>query len=200
MSTAPRRPLLRHPAQVVVVAFAGAIVVGTFLLLLPVSRSGEGGASFVEALFTATSAVCVTGLVVLDTPNAFSPFGHGVILALIQVGGLGIMVLSSFAALLLGGSLGLRGESALTEVLDLQAVSTAYRLTRFIVLATLAVEAVGAAGLTLCFSAAGLELPAALWRGVFHAVSTFCNAGFALQSDSVVMFSRTRRPCSWWRR
>lgn len=178
----------RNPPRLIGASFATLVLIGTVLLTFPAASAGALPVAPLDALFTATSAVCVTGLVVLDTPNAFSPFGHGVILALIQVGGLGIMVLSTFAALLLGGSLGLRGESALTEVLDLQAVSTAYRLTRFIVLATLAVEAVGAAGLTLCFSAAGLELPAALWRGVFHAVSAFCNAGFALQSDSVAMF------------
>jgi trk system potassium uptake protein TrkH len=177
----------RNPARLIVVSFAALVLIGTVLLTFP-AAAGPRPIAPLDALFTATSAVCVTGLIVLDTPNAFSPFGHGVILALIQVGGLGIMVLSTFGALLLGGTLGLRGERALTAVLDLQAVSTAYRLTRFIVLATLAVEAVGAAGLTLCFLAAGLDPGAAVWRGVFHSISAFCNAGFALQSDSLVMF------------
>lgn len=178
----------RNPPRLIGVSFATLVAIGTVLLTFPAASAGPRPVAPLDALFTATSAVCVTGLVVLDTPTAFSAFGHGVILALIQVGGLGIMVLSTFAALLLGGSLGLRGESALTEVLDLQAVSTAYRLTRFIVLATLAAEAAGAAGLTVCFLAAGHGLPAALWRGVFHSVSAFCNAGFALQSDSLEVF------------
>jgi Trk-type K+ transport system membrane component len=80
---------LRHPAQIVVAGFAAAITAGSLLLLLPVARAGEGGASLLEAVFTATSAVCVTGLIVVDTPTYWSGFGEGVILALIQVGGLG---------------------------------------------------------------------------------------------------------------
>lgn len=178
----------RNPARLIVVSFAALILIGTVLLTFPAAAAGPRPIAPLDALFTVTSAVCVTGLIVLDTPNAFSPFGHVVILALIQVGGLGIMVLSTFGALLLGGTLGLRGERALTAVLDLQTVSTAYRLTRFIVLSTLAVEGVGAAGLTLCFLAEGFDPGAAVWRGVFHSISAFCNAGFALQTDSLVPF------------
>jgi trk system potassium uptake protein TrkH len=98
------------------------------------------------------------------------------------------MVLSTFAAVLLGGGLGLRGERALTEILELHSVSRAYRLTRFIVLATLAVEAAGAVALAVLFAAAGAAPAQAAWKGIFHAVSAFCNAGFALQSDSLVSF------------
>lgn len=177
-----------NPSRLIVVSFAALVLVGTVLLTFPAAAAGPRPVAPLDALFTATSAACVTGLIVLDTPSAFSPFGHGVILALIQAGGLGIMVLSTFAALLLGGTLGLRGERALTEVLDLQAASSAYRLIRFIVLATLAIEAVGALGLTFCYRAAGFGWAAAAWRGTFHAVSAFCNAGFALQSDSLEMF------------
>jgi trk system potassium uptake protein TrkH len=177
-----------NPPRLIVVSFAALVLIGTVLLTFPAAAAGPRPIAPLDALFTATSAACVTGLIVLDTPTAFSRFGHGVILALIQVGGLGIMVLSTFAALLLGGTLGLRGERALTEVLDLQASSSAYRLTRFIVLATLSIEAAGALGLALCYRAAGFDWPAAAWRGSFHAVSAFCNAGFALQSDSLEMF------------
>src|SRR5215211_1655244 len=102
------RPRFRHPAQVIVLAFAGAVSVGTALLLLPVSRTGPGSASVVEALFTATSAVCVTGLIVVDTPVYWSGFGQAVILILIQVGGFGIMTLASMVALLISRRLGLR--------------------------------------------------------------------------------------------
>ena len=179
-----------NPPRLIVVSFAALVLIGTVLLTFPAAAAGPRPIAPLDALFTATSAACVTGLIVLDTPTAFSPFGHVVILALIQVGGLGIMVLSTFAALLLGGTLGLRGERALTEVLDLQASSSAYRLTRFIVLATLSIEAAGALGLALCYRAAGFDWAAAAWRGTFHAVSAFCNAGFALQSDSLEMFQR----------
>lgn len=177
-----------RPSRLVVASFASVIAVGTVLLTFPAASAGVEPISPLDALFTATSATCVTGLIVLDTPTAFSPFGHAVILGLIQIGGLGIMVLSTFAALVLGGSLGLRGERALTEVMDLQTASTAYRLTRFIVLATLGFEAVGAIGLSAFYAAEGFGTWEAIWRGVFHAISAFCNAGFALQSDSIVMF------------
>ena len=141
-----------------------------------------------DALFTATSATCVTGLIVLDTPNDFSTFGHLVILGLIQVGGLGIMVLSTFATLLLGARLGLRGERALSEVLDIHDPASAYRLVKVVVVATLAIEGAGAVVLTLLFHAHGAAWGTALWLGAFHAISAFCNAGFALYSDSLVGF------------
>jgi len=181
--------LYNHPSRLIGVSFVSVILIGTLLLTFP-AAAGDRPVGALDALFTATSATCVTGLITLDTPTDFSTFGHVVILVLIQVGGLGIMVLSTFAMLLLGGSLGLRGERALSEILDLPTPATAYRLSRFIVLSTLTFEAVGAAGLTVYYHRAGFPLLGALWRGVFHAVSAFCNAGFALQSDSIVMFQR----------
>lgn len=187
------REFFDHPARLIAATFATAIVVGTVLLTFP-AAAGRGPISPLDAFFTATSATCVTGLIVLDTPHDFSAFGQGVILALIQVGGLGIMTLSTFAALLLGGSLGLRGERALGEMLDLETAPTAYRLIRFIVLSTLAVEAVGAVVLVPSFVGAGLPAGEAVWRAVFHAVSAFCNAGFALQTDSIVMFREAPVP------
>jgi trk system potassium uptake protein TrkH len=183
------RDFFDHPSRLITVSFGTLIAVGTVLLTFP-AAAGRSAVSALDALFTATSAACVTGLIVLDTPHDFSLFGQVVILILIQVGGLGIMTLSTFGALMLGGTLGLRGERALAEMLDLQTAVTAYRLTRFIVLSTLAIEAAGAALLTVSYSGAGLPLGQALWRGVFHAVSAFCNAGFALQSDSIVMLQR----------
>jgi trk system potassium uptake protein TrkH len=180
----------RHPSRLVFASFLSLVLMGTVFLTFPSAAAPGTSISALDALFTATSAVCVTGLIVLDTPNAFSPLGHGVILGLIQVGGLGIMVLSTFATLLLGGSLGLRGERALHDVLELQPGHTAYVLTRFIVLSTLAVEAVGAVILGVGFLLRGESLADALWLGLFHSISAFCNAGFALQSDSVVIFQQ----------
>jgi trk system potassium uptake protein TrkH len=107
---------------------------------------------------------------------------------LFQIGGLGIMVLSTFATILLGGRLGLRGEHALEEMLETKAPGHAYRLTRFIVLSTLAIEAVGALMLAVSFRVHDFAWAEAWWRAVFHSVSAFCNAGFALQSDSLVLF------------
>lgn len=180
----------RRPALLVTASFFALIVTGTVALSFPAAVAPGHWMSPIDALFTSTSAACVTGLVVVDTASAFSGFGHAVILLLIQIGGLNIMVLSAFAALLLGESLGLRGEQALGEVLNLPVARTAPQLAAFIVVATLAIEAVGAALLFFPFAARGETLAEALWQSVFHSVSAFCNAGFALQPDSLISFQR----------
>lgn len=176
---------LSAPALLVAVSFIALIGIGTLLLSFPVAAAGGEAIRPVDALFTSTSAACVTGLVVLDTGTAFSTFGQVVILLLIQAGGLSIMVLSTFAALLLGQRLGIRGELTLGEVLDQESSRSALRLVRFVVLSTFAIEAVGAAGLATADAAAGTSPLESVWWGVFHAVSAFCNAGFALQSQSL---------------
>jgi trk system potassium uptake protein TrkH len=185
----PRRLRFRHPAQIVVTGFAAAIAIGTLLLLLPIARAGEGGASLLEAGFTATSAVCVTGLVVVDTPTYWSGFGEAVILALIQVGGFGIMTLASLLGLLVSRRMGLR--SRLTAAAETKSVglgdvrSVLVGVARF----SLLFEAITAALLTARFAIAYDEpLQRALYLGVFHAVSAFNNAGFALYSDSLMRF------------
>ena len=184
--------LARHfhsrPALFVVNSFGAAIVLGAGLLTFPAAAAHGTTIAPIDALFTSTSAVCVTGLVVLDTPVHFSPFGHLVLLILIQVGGLGIMVLSAFATIALGGRIGLRAGRALGEQLDGSAAASAERLTRFVVVSTLAVEACGAMALYGPFRSAGLAPLEAAWNAVFHSVSAFCNAGFALRSDSLVAF------------
>jgi len=133
-----------RPALLVLVSFLVLISLGTMLLSFPAAAAQGRSISPLDALFTATSASCVTGLVVLDTPHDLSAFGQWVILILIQAGGLNIMVLSTFGAILLGRGLGLKGEQALGELLELRAVRSAYRLIVFIVITTLAVETGGA--------------------------------------------------------
>lgn len=177
---------LARPAILVLVSFLILIGGGTLLLSFPAAAADGHPIGAVTALFTATSAACVTGLIVVDTGSAFSTFGQVVILVLIQAGGLSIMVLSTFAALLLGQRLGLRGETALGEMLDQQTTVQAYRLVRFIVASTLAIEALGAAALGWSARLSGLEFGRSVWWGVFHSISAFCNAGFALQADSLV--------------
>ncbi|MBL9101944.1 MAG: hypothetical protein JNL82_13355 [Myxococcales bacterium] len=180
-----------RPALLILSTFGALAGVGALLLTFPGASTGPQGVPFIDALFTAMSATCVTGLIVLDTPNAFSPLGHVIILMLIQLGGLGIMVLSTFATVMLGGRLGLRGEQALEEMLDLQSPGSAYELTRFIVVSTLLIEAFGAALLCLGFHYGhDLAWGDALWRGTFHAISAFCNAGFSLWTDSLMPFQR----------
>ncbi len=178
-----------HPAQLVVAAFAAAILVGTLLLLLPVARVGDEGASFLTALFTATSAVCVTGLVVVDTPTYWSPTGQVVIMALIQVGGFGIMALTSLLALLVARRLGLRTRllaQAETKALRLGDVR---RVLLGVALLSVLFELVTAVVLALrLYLAYDYGLGSAVWHGSFHAVSAFNNAGFSLWSDNLVGF------------
>lgn len=181
---------LRHPAQLVVFGFAGAVAVGAVLLALPVARTGPGGASLMEALFTSTSAVCLTGLIVVDTPSYWSGFGEGVILVLIQIGGLGILTLASLLALLVSQRLGLRSRliaKTETKALDLGDMR---RVVRGVVVISLIFEAVGALILTGAFwLGQGDALGTALYRGVFHSISAFNNAGFALYSDNLIGFA-----------
>jgi trk system potassium uptake protein TrkH len=177
-----------RPALLVLVSFVVLIAVGTLLLTFPAASAHAQPLQPIDALFTATSAACVTGLIVLDTPHDLSFFGQLVVLLLIQAGGLNIMVLSTFAALVIGRGLGLRGERALGAVLDLPSVAAAYRLIGFIVVSTLLLEGIGAAILGAVELERGAPLATAAWRGVFHSVSAFCNAGFALYSDSLVGF------------
>jgi len=181
---------LKHPGWLVASTFVILIAVGTLLLSLPAAAPDGHRIGATDALFTATSASCVTGLIVLDTPADFSPFGHLVILFLIQIGGLNIMVLSTFAAVILGRDLGFRGDAALGSILDLSSPAAAYRLATFIVLSTLVVEGIGAAVLGLVWRMHGASPLESVWNGVFHSISAFCNAGFSLQSDSLVMFNR----------
>ncbi len=171
-------------------AFAGALVVGTALLLLPMSRTGPGRATVVEALFTATSAVCVTGHVVVDTPTYWSPFGHAVILALIQVGGFGIMTLASLLGLLVSRRLGLRTRiTAATETRSV-GIGDVRSVVTGVVRVSLLFEAATAVVLALRFGLGHDEpAPRAVWLGVFHAVSAFNNAGFALYSDNLIGFA-----------
>ena len=176
-----------HPARSMVFTFAVLIGAGTVLLSLPVASARVQPASVIDAMFTAVSASCVTGLAVLDTAKDWTPFGQVVIFALFQIGGLGIMAFSSGATLLLGRRIGIKQELAMGELLG--AEDGVVPALRRLFLYTLAVEGVSAVLLTLGFWAAGDTAGAALWRGVFTAVSAFCNAGFALQTDSLIGYS-----------
>jgi trk system potassium uptake protein len=178
-----------HPAQTVVVGFAGAVMVGTLLLMLPIAKAGPGGASFMEALFTATSAVCVTGHIIVDTPVFWSGFGQVVILVLIQVGGLGIMIFATLLGMTLARRLTIRSRIAAST--ETRAVGFADAGTQIlsIVKVTLLIEAVVFVLLTLRFwLGLGQSIGDAAWYGVFHAVSSFNNAGFSTFSDNLVGF------------
>jgi trk system potassium uptake protein TrkH len=179
--------LSRKPAQLMLLTFALAIGLGALFLTFPLATRDGHGASFVDALFTATSATCVTGLAVQDTGLYFTRFGQIVILALIQVGGLGIMTLSGSAAILLGRRLGVRSRSLLAESMELGDVNALRQLMVTIVKATILIELGGALLLFLRFLP-GRPAEAAAYLAVFHAVSAFCNAGFSTFSDSLMSY------------
>lgn len=189
-SRALARALLpRHPAQGIALGFGTAIALGTAVLMLPIAKVGTGGAAFLEALFTATSAVCVTGLAVVDTATYWTPFGQVAILVLIQLGGFGIMSFASLLGVLMARRLGLKSRIQAAA----ETKSTGFGDVRSVLLGvlriTVATELVVALALTVRF-AAGLGNPwgHSLWLGVFHSVSAFNNAGFALFSDSLMGF------------
>lgn len=179
----------RHPGRVIAGAFAGAIAVGAGILSLPWATNGRGSAPFMDALFTATSAVCVTGLATVDTGTFWSPFGQVVILLLIQLGGLGIMTFATLFAILLSRRLGLRAR--LIAQAETKALSAAdvRRVIRNVVLFSLATEAVAAGVLTGRFLVAyDVPFGGAVYDGVFHAVSAFNNAGFSTNADNLMSY------------
>lgn len=173
------------PEQVLVLGFAGAIAIGTVVLSLPVSHAPGKSVALVDAFFTAVSAVCVTGLVTVDTRTTWSTFGHAVILLLMQVGGLGIMTTSTLIAFLRGKRITLPERLVMQEALGQLQLAGVVRLARSILLTTLLLEAAGAAVLALRWARDYQPLQA-LWYGVFHSVSAFNNAGFDLFSISMI--------------
>lgn len=179
--------LTGNPPVSLMLSFAGVILIGTVLLMLPAASVKGQVTHFVDALFTATSATCVTGLIVVDTGTYFTLFGQLIILALIQVGGLGIMTVSTAFALILGQRITLKLENIMQKVVGDSTVLNLFNLLRNIVLVTIGIESLGA---LVLFSSFVKVLPPgqALYHAVFHSVSAFCNAGFALWSNSLMNF------------
>jgi potassium uptake TrkH family protein len=179
-----------HPSQLIVFGFAGAILAGTGLLALPVASASGEPTDVVDALFTATSAVCVTGLTTLDTATHWSGFGQVVIMLLIQLGGLGIMIFASMVGLLVARKFSVRARMVAATEANALSHQDVRGLVRGIVMTSLIIE-----GITFLFLAArfalgyGYSVPDAAWRGIFHAVSSFNNAGFALYSDNLIPFA-----------
>jgi trk system potassium uptake protein TrkH len=181
---------LQHPARLVPLAFLVVILLGTALLMLPHSRAGDGAAPLVIALFTATSAVCVTGLVVVETATYWSDFGHVVILALFQIGGFGIMSGATLLGLLVTRRLRLITRLAAQAETRGLAMGDVVGVLKLVLAVTLAVQAALALALTLRLHLGhGEAWPDAAWHGLFHAVSAFNNAGFTLYAHGVVPFA-----------
>ncbi|WP_040385040.1 TrkH family potassium uptake protein [Demetria terragena] len=189
MSTYRQRRILSNPARFVVAAYLSVIGTGTILLWLPVAAEHAGSAPFLTALFTAVSATCITGLTVVDTGSYWSPFGHVVILGLVQVGGLGIVTLGTFAAVFVRGRLGMRDRMAAQR--DARALSLGdvrqllAKIVRFFLLLELVVVVLLVARFRIAYYDQWDE---ALWQGIFHGVAGANSSGFSLYPDSVVRF------------
>lgn len=191
---AVRRKQRRHSlqaTQIIALAFAGIILLGTVLLMLPVSSAAGKATSFLDALFTATSATCVTGLTVGDTGTLWSGFGQTVIISLIEIGGLGFMSAAALMFFLLKKKLGLRQRMVVAQALSLEDMESVVRIQKLVIGGSLAIQAVGAVILTLRFWP-DFGFPTALKWGAFHSISAFCNAGFDIfgQNNSVMSFNR----------
>lgn len=168
---------LFSPSEILVLGFALLIFVGAILLTLPIAHNSGHAFPFVDALFTATSAVCVTGLIVADTATEFTRFGQVVIITLIQMGGLGIMTISALIFLLVGKKIGLRERLVMQEQLGAHGMAGVVRLTRNVVLTSLLIEGLGALILSIRFLTYRPVGEAIYW-GIFHSISAFNNAGF----------------------
>ncbi len=178
-----------HPSRTVMLSFVLIILIG-FLLLLTPKATVRGSIPLVDALFSATSAVCVTGLIVADTGRDFTHLGQGIILALIQIGGLGLVTFTAFFALVLRRGLGVRESLVLRGVLTYETIGRIGRTLGFMIGITVGLEAIGA---TLLFVLTRLDplrtTGEVAWRSAFHSISAFCNAGFSLSTSSFERFA-----------
>ena len=181
------RWLTGNPPVTLMLSFLLVIIFGTILLMLPVSSKLNTVTPFMDALFTATSATCVTGLVVVDTGTHFSFFGQMVILMLIQIGGLGIMTISTVFAIILGQRINLKLENIMYQVVGGSYAVNVFQLLKSIVLVTLVIESVGTLLLFARF-AQDFQPMEALFLSLFHAVSAFCNAGFSPLGNNLVSY------------
>lgn len=172
--------------QIIILGFAGVILFGALLLMLPVSSKSGVVTPFNEALFTSTSAVCVTGLIVQDTGTYWSVFGQAVIITLIQIGGLGVVTVAASFALLSGRKISLMQRSTMQEAISAPKVGGIVRLTGFIIKATFLIELIGALVMMPVFCKDfGLN---GIWMAVFHSISAFCNAGFDILGSAESLY------------
>jgi len=178
--------LINHPGRILFTTFFTLCLLGSLLLIIPAATE-NGTIAIIDSAFTSVSAVCVTGLAVLDTAHDFTFLGQLFILIMIQLGGLGIMSITTVALHVMGRRLSLRHEKLVASMTDTSHQDVVRSLATILKF-TFAVETLGALLLTLSFYAAGDPIDYALWRGVFTAVSAFCNAGFSLQSESLIPY------------
>ena len=179
------------PTQIVIVSFALVISLGTILLSLPFATASGERIPLVDAFFTAVSATCVTGLIVVDTGTYFSTFGQVVILLCIQVGGLGLMAFTTIFVVALGNRIAIADRLAIQQSFHHSPMANIKRLVKYIVVVTLLVEAIGAAVLTVHWTIQQrfATFGETAYSAIFHSISSFCNAGFSLNADSMVSYN-----------
>ncbi len=182
-----------RPAQVFAIGFALIIGIGAILLNLPIMTVSGERVGFINALFTATSAVCVTGLVVVDTGTYWNTAGQIVIILLIQIGGLGFMTMASLIAMIIGKRISLQGRLMMQESLNSYNISGVVRLTKYVVILTFVIEAIGALLLSIRFIPQ-FGMGRGIYLSIFHAVSAFCNAGFDLMGNFTSLTSFVEDP------
>lgn len=173
-----------NPPRVLALGFASLIIIGGMLLNLPYATQNGDSIGFINALFTAASSVCVTGLVVVNTAEYWSLFGQIVIIILIQIGGLGVMTMATAGALVIGKKITLKERLIIKEQLNQTTMSGLVKLTIYVLISTFAIEAVGAILLSFRFIP-DYGLAGGIWQSVFHSISAFCNAGFDITGSSI---------------
>lgn len=177
------------PAQIVLISFMGIILLGTFLLYLPVSAAEGKKIALVDAFFMTTSAACVTGLATVSVKNDLSFFGQMVLLGTFQVGGLGFMTLSSSVGILMGRNMQMKERLIMQDLLEVNELNQIYSMITDIISFTFFIELWGAILLAIGFGIEGLDFGTAVYYGVFHSISAFCNAGFAMWDNSLENFA-----------
>lgn len=175
-----RKPITA--GRIIILGFAGLILIGSLLLMLPISTKERVVTPFIDTLFTSTSAVCVTGLVVHDTATYWSMFGQSVILIMIQIGGMGVVTLAVSIAAFAGKKIGLMQRSTMQESISAPKVGGIVKLTKFILKITFAAEGIGAVVMAIIFCK-DFGILKGIWYAVFHSISAFCNAGFDLMGE-----------------
>lgn len=181
--------LKKNPPLIIGLSFALVILIGAIILNLPISTKDGNTVGFINALFTSASATCVTGLVVKNTAEYWSPFGKSVILMLIQIGGLGTMTLVSLVAVILGKKIGLKDRLLIKEQLNFETMTGLVRLIIYVIIVSLSIEIIGAICLSVKFIPMfGLKKGIAF--SIFHSISAFCNAGFDILGESLVPYNK----------
>lgn len=176
-----------NPPRVLALGFASLILLGGILLNLPIATQNGESIGLINALFTSASAVCVTGLVVVNTGLYWSLFGQIVIIVLIQMGGLGFMTMATIVALILGKRITLKERLVIKEQLNQETMSGLVKLTKYVIVSTFIIEGIGALLLSIRFIPL-YGWAKGMWFSIFHAISAFCNAGFDITGDSLIPF------------